>query len=207
MVKIIMAIVYKHINKDTKEIFYIGIGLKDSRAYSKHSRGKFWKDYTSKYEYEIEITHTDIVWEEACSIEKYLISFYGRRDLSLGTLVNQTNGGDGNNGIIQTKESNKKRSDKLIGKPKPEGFNIGRQHSKKTIDKISYSHIGMKKPWVKWSKDQIEKRAITRRVMTKEQFENMINLKNNGISLIEISNKLELSYGIIKKWHNRSWDL
>jgi hypothetical protein len=37
--------------------------------------------------------------------------------------------------------------------------------------------------------------------------DNMINLKSIGISLIEISNKLELSYGIIKKWHNRSWEL
>jgi hypothetical protein len=133
-----MAIVYRHKNKVTQEVFYIGIGKTEKRAYSKHSRGKFWKDYTSKYDYEVEITHKDIIWEEACSIEKYLISFYGRRDLGLGNLVNQTDGGDGNNGIIQTQEANNKRSFALKGKKKPKGFNIGRKHSKETIEKLKH---------------------------------------------------------------------
>lgn len=90
-----MAIVYIHKRKSDNEVFYVGIGKDEKRAYSKHSRGKFWKSYVSKYQYNVEITHRDIIWEEACVIEKYLISFYGRRDLGLGLLVNQTDGGEG----------------------------------------------------------------------------------------------------------------
>jgi hypothetical protein len=110
-----MAIVYQHKVKDTEEVFYIGIGKQDKRAYSKHGRGKFWKDYTSKYEYTVEITHRDIIWEEACSIEKYLIAFYGRRDLGLGSLVNQTDGGDGI--INPSQEARKKNGDARRGLP------------------------------------------------------------------------------------------
>lgn len=90
-----MAIVYIHKRKSDNEVFYVGIGKAKKRAYSKHNRSKFWKNYISKYQYNVEITYRDIIWEEACVIEKYLISFYGRRDLGLGLLVNQTDGGDG----------------------------------------------------------------------------------------------------------------
>jgi hypothetical protein len=108
-----MAIVYQHKVKNTEEVFYIGIGKQDKRAYSKHGRGKFWKDYTSKHEFIVEITHKDIIWEEACSIEKYLIAFYGRRDLGLGSLVNQTDGGDGI--INPSQETRKKNGDSHRG--------------------------------------------------------------------------------------------
>jgi hypothetical protein len=38
----------------------------------------------------------DLTWEESCEKEIELIALYGRRDLGLGTLVNLTNGGEGN---------------------------------------------------------------------------------------------------------------
>jgi hypothetical protein len=149
-----MAIVYQHRRKDNNEIFYIGIGLTDKRAYHIKYRGKFWKDYTSKYQYEVEITHQNIIWEEACVIEKYLISFYGRRDLGLGTLVNMTDGGDGliNPSIeirnsIGEKHKNKKISQKHkdILSTKNAGKNnpfYGKKHSKKTIEIIKRANIG-----------------------------------------------------------------
>ena len=90
-----MAIVYKHIRISDNEIFYIGIGYNAKRAYSKKNRNLYWKNYTNKHQYKVEITHTNICWEEACSIEKYLISFYGRKDLLLGNLLNMTDGGEG----------------------------------------------------------------------------------------------------------------
>jgi|LakMenEpi03Aug12_release.lakeMendotaPanAssembly.Ray.scaffolds.fasta_scaffold571214_1 hypothetical protein len=90
-----MAIVYRHINKENGEVFYVGIGKSEKRAYTIKKRSVFWNNYVSKHQFYIEITHSDICWEEACSIEKYLISFYGRRDLCLGNLVNMTDGGDG----------------------------------------------------------------------------------------------------------------
>ena len=90
-----MAIVYQHRRKDNNEIFYVGIGKYESRAYDFVGRSEAWKYIYNKTEIEVEISHKDIIWEEACSIERYLISFYGRRDLGLGTLVNMTDGGDG----------------------------------------------------------------------------------------------------------------
>jgi hypothetical protein len=90
-----MAIVYKHIRISDNEIFYIGIGYNHKRAYSKKNRNLYWKNYTNKHQYKVEITHSNILWEEACIIEKYLIDFYGRKDLSLGNLLNMTDGGEG----------------------------------------------------------------------------------------------------------------
>jgi hypothetical protein len=90
-----MAIVYQHRRKDNNKVFYVGIGKHEKRAFDKTRRYKPWKDFVKNHEYTVEITHKDIIWEEACAIEKYLISFYGRRDLGLGDLVNMTDGGEG----------------------------------------------------------------------------------------------------------------
>jgi hypothetical protein len=90
-----MAIVYLHRRNDTNEVFYIGISHNKYRANSACSRNPHWHNIVNKAGYTIEITHKDIIWEEACSIEKYLICFYGRKDLNEGHLVNMTDGGDG----------------------------------------------------------------------------------------------------------------
>jgi len=152
-----MAIVYQHRNKTTGDIFYIGIGKTEARAYSKHARGKFWIDYTSKYEYEVEITHKDIIWEDACSIEKYLINFYGRRDLGLGTLVNQTDGGDGILGYSFSKESLIKISQKRKGENN--GF-YNKKHSKETIELLKSQKSGSNNPM--WGKKQSEETKLKR---------------------------------------------
>lgn len=111
-----MPIVYQHIRKDTNEVFYVGIGKNQKRAYDIYRRSKLWKDLVKNHEYYVEITHKDIIWEEACAIEKYLIAFYGRRDLGLGSLVNITDGGD--SGILN--------------------------HSKEVIEKMRLAKIGKK---------------------------------------------------------------
>jgi hypothetical protein len=96
-----MAIVYIHrrldIEDNFKNVFYVGIGKLKKRAnQTYHSRSQYWKNVINKCgEYKVEITHNNLIWEEACSIEKYLISFYGRKDLGLGNLCNLTDGGDG----------------------------------------------------------------------------------------------------------------
>jgi len=90
-----MAIVYLHKRKLDDVVFYVGVGNKEKRAYDKNRRGKFWKDYTSKHDYLVEIIHRDITLNEAFEIEKSLIAKYGRRDLGRGSLVNQTDGGEG----------------------------------------------------------------------------------------------------------------
>jgi hypothetical protein len=113
-----MAIVYQHIRKDTNEVFYIGIGKSLNRMQSKLSRNPMWHNIVNKTEYIAEIIEDGLSWENACIKEKELIGFYGRRDLNKGPLVNMTDGGDGQLGLIHTKNTKKLISNKLIGKPK-----------------------------------------------------------------------------------------
>lgn len=109
-----MAIVYKHYKKDTKELFYIGIGLNEKRAYSKRSRNILWHNIVKKHNYYIEIHKDNISYLGAKNEEKKLISIYGRLDLNIGILCNMTDGGDGNIGM--SKECRERISNKLKGK-------------------------------------------------------------------------------------------
>jgi hypothetical protein len=90
-----MAVVYIHRRLNDDEVFYVGVGKRSNRAYSIYGRNKHWNNAVKKYGYRVEITHDGICYEEALSIEKYLVSFYGRADLKSGNLVNKTDGGDG----------------------------------------------------------------------------------------------------------------
>ncbi len=90
-----MAVVYTHTRLDNNKVFYVGVGKRKNRAYSKHSRNKHWYNIVNKHGYQVNVTHEEICYEEALSIEKYLVSFYGRVDLNTGSLVNKTDGGDG----------------------------------------------------------------------------------------------------------------
>lgn len=120
---------------------------------------------------------------------------------------NSTLGGDGNQGIIMSEESNKKRSNALKGKPKNYVRMHGKTHSNESKLKISSSHKGMKKPWVKWSDEQILKRALTRRALTFEQYQELHILKTKGFTRKQISQKLNVSLDVVKKWANLPWDL
>jgi len=115
-----MAIVYRHIRLDTNEVFYIGIGKNEKRAYQVHNRRNiYWRNIVKKTDYKVEITHKDICYEEACSIEQYLISFYGRSNLNQGSLCNLTDGGEGCLGLIvseKTKEKFRGSNNHMFGK-------------------------------------------------------------------------------------------
>jgi len=146
-----MAFVYIHRRKDIQNpflnIFYIGIGINKRRPYVKYGRGTYWNRIVDKFGYQIEITHNNICWEEACVIEKYLISFYGRHDLGLGNLANMTDGGDGAVNYIRNEEQNKAHSEKMKGENNPmygksaqtgrKGFFTGGKHSEETKKRIS----------------------------------------------------------------------
>jgi len=121
-----MSIVYRHVRLDTNEVFYIGIGRQDSRAYTVTNRSQHWKNVISKSEYKIEILFDDISWQEACEKEKELINLYGRRDLGLGTLINRTDGGDGHCGP-KSQEHIEKIRNAHIGKKRP---SISEEHKK-----------------------------------------------------------------------------
>ena len=88
-------IVYCHVSLDCNEVFYIGIGNKLKRAYSKDARSKFWHWHIAKHGYYVEILHNNLTKEEAIEYEKYYIFLYGRRDIKTGILINMTEGGDG----------------------------------------------------------------------------------------------------------------
>jgi hypothetical protein len=111
-----LALVYLHNRNDNGNVFYVGIGGDLGRPYEKIGRNKHWHNIVLKCGYSVQITHFDITWEEACSIEKYFINFYGRHDLKKGTLVNLTDGGDGSLGVIFSDERRSKISEKLRGK-------------------------------------------------------------------------------------------
>src|SRR3990172_12763847 len=92
---------YFHLRKGTSIVFYIGIGGK-KRPYDKKQRSKIWHDEVNKYGYDIVIKFVNITKKNACKLEIAWIKKIGRRDKGLGTLVNLTNGGEGNAGTIFT---------------------------------------------------------------------------------------------------------
>jgi len=114
-----MPIVYQHIRKDNNNVFYIGIGKSIKRAKERYGRNVHWKSIVNKHGYTVSITHENICWDEAKSIEKYLISFYGRKDLGLGVLSNKTDGGDGVLNIVRSEASIAKWRLKTKGVKKP----------------------------------------------------------------------------------------
>jgi hypothetical protein len=100
-----MAIVYRHIRLDKNEVFYIGIGKDENRAYEKRrSRSDWWKSVINMTDYRVDILFDELTWEEACEKEIEFIKLYGRKDLGLGSLVNLTDGGDGSIGYKNSDE-------------------------------------------------------------------------------------------------------
>jgi group I intron endonuclease len=123
---------------------------------------------------------------------------------------NSTKGGDGNNGIVMSKESNQARSLKLKGiKKSPETIEKfkARRSTPEENKKRSLSHKGKKKPWVKWTTEQIEKRAMTRRGLNKEQYDQIHELRQQGLTMKKIGEAVGCSGDMVKKWLKRDWEL
>lgn len=121
---------------------------------------------------------------------------------------NSTRGGDGNNGIVMSQESNRKRSAKLTGVKKSastvEKFRQRRQ-SDETKKKISLAHKGKSKPWVKWSAEQCRARGLIRRALTEEQYREIHRLRVTGMTIRNISAQLSLTPDLVKKWLRMDW--
>ena len=131
-----MVTVYRHRRLDTNEVFYVGIGKTEKRAYNKNKRSKFWKKITNKTDYSVEIIAEVDTWEDACELEQFLIQEYGRKNLGTGPLVNMTDGGDGSVGLKHSEEAKQKIS---------EG-NKGLKHSEEAKLKMSIAKKGKKSP-------------------------------------------------------------
>ena len=131
-----MAIVYLHRRTDNNEIFYVGIGNNIKRAYDvKNRSNKHWKGIVKKYGHIVEIIENDLSWKDACIKEKELIKKYGRIDLNEGTLVNMTDGGEGqSNPSVETIQKLKYEKTEEH-KNKLRTYQLGVKQSNETIEK------------------------------------------------------------------------
>ena len=148
-----MAIVYEHLRNDTNEVFYVGIGAEEGRAFYKHNRNKHWHNIVNKAGYTVNIVHKDIEHDEAKQIEILLIEKYGRKDLGTGNLVNLTDGGEGALGVIISEETKQKMSEAKKGKTFSEEAkqnmseaSKGKTRSEETKQKMSEAKKGDKHP-------------------------------------------------------------
>ena len=152
-----MAIVYTHMKPENKEIYYVGIGNKESRAYHKGSRSDIWKRHYNKYGLIVDILCKDISIEEAKNIEKYLISFYGKKQL-----CNRTDGGEGFFGGKHSEETKKIIKEK----------NIGKKANEETLLKMSLSSKGHnRRPIGTWKQSAEAKSKISNAFKDKKRSE------------------------------------
>lgn len=146
-------IVYRHRRNDSLEIFYVGIGKTEKRAYSRRHRNRYWHNIVNKCGYTVEIIATPDTWEDACELEMLLISEYGRKDLGTGQLVNMTDGGEGALGAVVSDETRAKLSiaksnmsvehrEKISESLKGNTRSLGYKHSDDTKKKMSESAKG-----------------------------------------------------------------
>ena len=189
-----MAIIYRHTRLDTNTVFYIGIGKEVKRAYSKKGRNNYWKNIVNLCGYEVEILKKDLSWEDACELERALVSWYGRNDLDLGLLVNMTDGGDGfSNLSTESREKlrqnwlGRKHTDKSKlnmskaqkGKKKSEEHKkklsensskhfLGKYHTIETLKKMSVAQSGENNPmYGKTHDDNIKRKLVINNTRTK----------------------------------------
>lgn len=132
--------VYQHRRLDTNEVFYVGKGFGD-RAHKKgkHKRSKHWCNIVNKHSYVVEFVDTNLDEQTAFELEMFTIEFYGRKDLGLGGLVNNTNGGEGASGAIRSVETKSKISAAKCGDKHPL---FGKTLSTETKSKMSAAKLG-----------------------------------------------------------------
>lgn len=137
--------VYGHYRPETKLPFYIGIGKSVRLKYVERPHNKHHSNILNKLNRLglrpiVKVIASGLSWDEAASIEKDLIKLYGRKDLGKGILVNLTDGGEGQFGIIPSEERRMKISKAHKGVPKLKLK--GRKHSEEFKKRVSDSLKG-----------------------------------------------------------------
>jgi len=79
--------------------------------------------------------------QDAFAAEKFLIAYYGRKDIGTGCLRNRTHGGEGVSGVIVSSETRKRISDAAKNRP---CLIAGREKSDEEREKIRIAHLGMR---------------------------------------------------------------
>lgn len=193
-----MPILYRHIRTDKQEVFYIGIGENESRAYNKKNRTRVWKNTANKG-YETEILFEDLTWEQAAEKEKEFIALYGRKDLGLGTLVNLTDGGEGTIGYRHTEEAKEKnriaasgKNNALYGKERPDHSKRMQGDKNPCFGRVGENHpmfgkpgywtgkIGNRAKQVTYDREQFESQTALAKYLNKSKaYVTKILKKNN----------------------------
>ena len=186
-----MTYVYRHIRLDKNEPFYIGIGTDSNyqRAYSKSSRNIFWNRVVNVTDYEVEIIMDNLTKDIAKQKEIEFISLYGKKINKTGTLVNISDGGDGNSGGKHTEEAKKKIGEANKFKDYSK-FNRSHFQTQEYKDKISKINKGRKMP------DSMREKTSLRmknRVLSEEHKEKLRNLKLGFKASQETKDKMRLS--------------
>lgn len=140
-------IVYLHKKKTNDEIFYVGMG-DIKRAYSKQ-RSKIWEKTVEKYGYYITIVATNLSKKDAFELECFLIKELGRKDVGTGSLLNMTDGGEGNIGLSCSIKKRRKYNMSKVErntewKRKISESHKGKVFSKETLKKMSNAKLGKK---------------------------------------------------------------
>ena len=101
--------VYTWTRPDTGEVFYIGKG-KGKRDKDLKRNNRYFMHIVAKLEREglapkVERIADGLTEQEAFDIERAEIARHGRLDMGMGTLVNLTDGGEGQSGYVPSKET------------------------------------------------------------------------------------------------------
>jgi hypothetical protein len=145
--------VYVHLNPQTKEVFYVGIG-KDNRAWNKWAgRNKFWENYVNKHGFEVELISKNLTRKQAEKIEINLVAELGRRQIDNGgTLVNRSSGGESNTGYTHTAEFKQKLSEDRKGKCTRKERQLSKETKEKISQKLQNREVTWGKPVLQFDK-------------------------------------------------------
>lgn len=114
--------VYAYLRKDGTP-YYIGKGT-GNRAWVTHRykspKSNYFKGISIPTRDRIVILETNLTAIGAFALERRMINWYGRKDLGTGILRNKTDGGEGLDNIVRTKEWKANISKSSKGKPKSE---------------------------------------------------------------------------------------
>ena len=188
-----MIYIYLHINPLTKQVFYVGIG-QDNRAWSKIGRSNLWKEIVDKNGYEIIIHKSNLTENEAETLERQLIQYYGRIGYeSDGILVNKSAGGYKRN--HGTKKSLEVKS-KISTSNKGISRNKGKIYSEEHKQKISQG----KKGWIPSKERSIKISSKTKgRIQSIQEREKR---SHSAKSIFKPILQYDLNGNFIKEWEN-----
>lgn len=171
--------VYFHIHQGTPVpvVFYVGKGKK-KRPGQKTYRTTFWHNVVNKYGYDILVQEGGLSEEEAFELEKHYIKWFGRRNdpnRPDGTLVNLTEGGEGQSGHSPSEETRAKMREIHSTRPRA-------PHSAETKARLSAALTG--KVVSRSTRQKQSKAGLGRKCkpFSKEHLENM-RLANLGKKL------------------------